>query len=85
MFYFLTHKTNKIKSVAQSNPLMPLHSNWSSLKFRHGIAPTKVYPTSFVNAKYCPGWNKYWRDIPSRKSMELRVKGYQNKLHLKEE
>lgn len=73
----------KDNSVARDNPLYPIFHDWSQMSFKHGIAPTKVFPTQFVDPKYCPGWDSYWRDVPSRKSMDVRVDAYRSKLDLR--
>lgn len=53
-----------------------IYSDWRGVKVAHGINPSRVPPTKFVSRKDCPGWEKYWRDVPSRASMQERVSAY---------
>nr|QXV86425.1 RNA-dependent RNA polymerase [Partitiviridae sp.] len=53
-----------------------LYSDWKSVPIKHGIAPTKVWPSKFIRLQDFPGYVKYWRDVPSRASMFDRINGF---------
>lgn len=53
-----------------------IYGNWDSVLIPHGIAPTKVRPSKYIDLSAFPLYKQYWRDIPSKKEMELRFQAF---------
>lgn len=54
----------------------PLYASWNQVSIKNGIAPTKVWPSRFVDHDLFPGANLYWRDVPKRQAMTDRVNDF---------